>query len=608
MLATSLHTEHAPRQGLIALEDVRTLPELFAERVTRTPAAAAYSHYDEETHQWRVTTWGEMAHAVARWQVALMHECFMQGDRVALMLRNSRAWVAFEQAALSQGLVVVPLYPNDRPANAAYILRDSGARLVVVEDVAAWQPLAAELGDAPDLVRVIVMKSAYSDDARVRTAENYLPVSAPDMLPPLDCAPQALATLVYTSGTTGKPKGVMLSHRNILWNAAASLQRVPAYPEDIFLSFLPLSHMLERTVGYYAPMMAGARVAHCRAVQYLSEDMQQVQPTFLIAVPRIFERVYGRVREQINAQSAFKQSLFNHAVEVGWSRFEHLQHRGPWHINHLQWPLLDRLVGAKLREKLGGRLRVAVCGGAPIGPAVAKLFIGLGINLIQGYGLTETSPVLAANSTDSNDPASIGPPLVNVEVKLADDGELLVKSPGVMLGYWQCPEATQAVLDPQGWLRTGDTARLDGGRLYITGRLKEIIVMANGEKVPPADMELAILLDPLFEQVIVLGEGKPFLTVLAVVQQASWTTLAATWNLDPTADAALADERVTHAALERIAAQTRAFPGYAQIRRVLLLKEPWTIDNGLLTPTLKLKRNVLIERFSAQIEALYAGH
>jgi long-chain acyl-CoA synthetase len=275
----------------------------------------------------------------------------------------------------------------------------------------------------------------------------------------------------------------------------------------------------------------------------------------------------------------------------------------------LAWPLLNKLVAGKVLEKLGGRMRIAVCGGAALSPHVSQLFIGLGLPLYQGYGMTESSPVVSVNRPEDNIPASIGTPLAGVEVKLGPNEELLTRSRCVMLGYWNNEEATRATIDEEGWLHTGDKARIDdGGHIYITGRLKEIIVLANGEKVPPADMEMAIAMDPLFEQVMVIGEAKPFLAGLAVLNEEQWRLFCGENNLDADDPSLLADKGVERALIARMQAQLRDFPGYAQIRRLGVTLEPWTIENGLLTPTMKMKRAKILEHFAGQVDAMYAGH
>jgi long-chain acyl-CoA synthetase len=273
----------------------------------------------------------------------------------------------------------------------------------------------------------------------------------------------------------------------------------------------------------------------------------------------------------------------------------------------LLWPLLNKLVASKVTEKLGGRLRLSVSGGAPLSKSVAKIFIGLGVPILQGYGLTETSPVLSVNVPDDNEPGSVGIPLTGVKTRIGENDELLVKTPGMMKGYWNNHAATAEVIDSDGWLHTGDQVRIENNHIYITGRIKDILVLSNGEKVPPMDMELAISLVQAIEQVMVIGEGESFLSVIAVMGAEEWPALAGRFSLDPKDPASLQNEKLLNYLLKEIKKHLKDFPGYAKIRRVILTLDPWTVDNGLLTPTLKVKRARVMEAFADEIAALYAS-
>ena len=594
---------------VIAPEIAKTLDGMFQERVRRSAAALAYRNFDEPG-VWMDYTWGDVDRLVSRWQAGLEADGLQPGDRVAIMLRNSVNWVVFDQAAMGLDLVTVPLYTSDRADNIAYLVRDSGARLLVIESADQWELFAEVLDQLAGLKRVLCIKplSGPSPDPRLKSIVDWLPKTA-GAVRHLNRDGAKLASIIYTSGTTGKPKGVMLSHRNMLGNCFATLQCLAIYPDDLLLSFLPLSHTLERTCGYYGIVMCGAQTAFARSVPQLAEDLQTIRPTLLISVPRIYERVYGAIKQKLAEGPAARRKLFEAAVAVGWARFQHQQGRGPWKPGFLLWPVLKKLVASKVMARLGGRLRAATCGGAALSPEIAQLFIGLGLPVIQGYGLTETSPVVSTNRIEDNVPASIGKPIPGVQVKLGDRDALLVKGPNVMLGYWNLADATKAMFTADGWLNTGDTARFDEtGHLYITGRLKEIIVMSNGEKVPPVDMEAAILRDTLFEQVLVLGEGRPYLTAFVVINQEQWTKLASPNGMTTTVSAIMGSEPARKLVLDRVQRQLKSFPGYAQIHRVAVLAEPWTVENGLLTPTMKLKRLKVVESHKKEFEALYAGH
>jgi long-chain acyl-CoA synthetase len=599
-------------EDVISAEIAGTLDGLLYQRARRTPDAVAYRSYDAARKHWMETTWHEVGQGAARWRAALVAESLQPGERVALQLRNSREWVYFEQAALGCGQVVVPLYVDDRPENVAYILKDSAARVLLVQDLAAWKRLEPLLGDHEELRRVLILAApetlpdATDLDERVCFVPAWLPADH-DALAPRSGDPHALASIVYTSGTTGRPKGVMLSHYNMLSIAHAALTMIDVFQEDLFLSFLPLSHTLERTAGYYLPMMTGSTVAYARSVSQLADDLLQLRPSALIAVPRIFERVFVRIQGQLDKQSALARALFRLTTDVGWRRFEYLQRRAGWHPKLLLWPPLKRLVADKITARLGGRLRLAVSGGAALPVPVARTFISLGVPILQGYGLTETSPVISVNLPVDNDPASVGVPLSGVEVRVGEDDELLVKTPGRMLGYWNNHAATAEMIDPEGWLHTGDQARIESGRIYITGRIKDILVLSNGEKVPPMDMEMAICLDPSIDQALVVGEGRPFLSAILVLNPDGWLGLARHYGLDDYAQESLEDVKLRNHFVTVIRQQLSDFPGYAKVRRVILTREPWTVDNGLLTPTLKVKRALVLEKFADRIEALYAG-
>lgn len=599
-------------EDLISPDSVGTIDGMFVERVRRSGDCIAYKSYDREARCWVEFSWNQMAGQIARWQAALAEESLHPGDRVALVLRNCPQWVMFDQACLGLGLVVVPLYTDDRPDSIAHIMNDSAAKLLLVQDAGRWKRLAPALGDSRFLKRILVLDSGAearkfaSVEDRIRLVSDWLPETGNG----LRCRKgkhDELASIVYTSGTTGRPKGVMLSHNNMLSVAHGGLAVVNCYREDVFLSFLPLSHTLERTGGYYLPIMTGSMVAYSRSVGQLAQDLQIIRPTAMIAVPRIFERIYGRLKEQISNKSIVARWMFELAVNVGWKRFLYQQHRRSWGPALLLWPLLQRLVASKVTDKLGGRLRAAVSGGAPLSPEIAKVFIGLGVPLLQGYGLTETSPVISINPLKNNQPSSVGVPLPEVQVKIGVNDELLVKSPGVMLGYWNNHAATQAMIDYDGWLHTGDQARIEGEHLYITGRIKDILVLSNGEKVPPGDMELAIALNPLVEQVLVIGEGRPYLTVLLVLNADYWPGLAQDCGLDPMDPASLGNSKVVALVLKHVRAALTDFPGFAKIRRLTLFLEPWTVDNGLQTPTLKTKRAKVLERFSEEVDRMYEG-
>ncbi|MGB4923615.1 MAG: AMP-binding protein, partial [Candidatus Nitrotoga sp.] len=339
---------------IITPEQAVTLHGLFVERVKRTPEAIAYRYFDANENAWLSMTWAQARDQTARWQAALMREGLVAGDRVGIMLRNCPQWVLFDQAALSLGLVVVPLYTEDRQDSVAYIINDAGVKVLLFENAEQWQALRSVCAQLPCIQRMISLdRVAGHNEVRLQCVEEWLPEHA--VFDKQVRGRDALATIMYTSGTTGRPKGVMLSHRNILFDAHAALVTCPIAGTDTMLSFLPLSHAFERTVGYYICVMAGVTVAYARSVQLLSEDLQIIRPTILVSVPRIFERVYGAISAKLEEASPLRRKLFALAVNVGWHRFEHEQGRAGWNLSLLLWPLLNHLVASKVMARLGGR-------------------------------------------------------------------------------------------------------------------------------------------------------------------------------------------------------------------------------------------------------------
>ncbi len=534
-----------------------------------TPAKVLYHQWTGE--EWKSYTAAEIIDLAARWQQTFLDHGFERGDRVALCMKNSVHWVAIDQACLGLGLVVVPLYVIDNPENIAWCIGHCEARLLVLETPRVLETLRQAAQNLPP----IVCMQAEPGDA-VETPRTFLPASAKAFT--VQPMPEdGLASIVYTSGTTGRPKGVKLSHRNILSNALAALRIVDLHDSDLLLSVLPLSHMFERTCGYYAPLLHGAPVAFSRGVQHIGEDLTGLRPTIIMAVPRVFERFLVRI-EQALKDKRVKRELFQRTVVIGWRIF-----RGEASaFDRAAYRVLQRIVAQPVLERLGGRLRLTVVGGAALEQRVARHFLGLGLTMLQGYGLSEVSPVVAANHMDDNDPASVGYPLEGLEVKVSEQHELLVHGPSVMLGYWRDPDATAAVLSADGWLNTGDQVDIREGRIYIKGRTKDILVLSNGEKVPTDEIERALLEEPAFEQVLVVGEGRAYLILLAVSQDSDEKKLAK-----------LASDRL------------KSFPRYIRIRRVIATKEPWTLEDGLLTPTLKVKRAKVLARFDEAIRRAY---
>ncbi len=548
----------------------------FLNQWQTQPQLPLYRAYDASNKGWYTINAQTMLERAASWQVAFVAQGLVPGDRVAICMRNSVPWVEIDMAALGMGLVVVPLYVDDNAGNMAYCTAHSGAKLLMVDNVRQAKQL---LNTSVPMPPLWVLRC--DDDALpaqcFAIAEK---VAASKGSATFQCTAlheQTLATICYTSGTGGRPKGVMLSHGNIASNVRACLSLGIARADDVFLSFLPLSHMFERTGGYYLPLSIGATVAHARSVATLADDLLSQQPTAMFAVPRIFEKFHAKLKESVQG-SPLKSKLFDLNVALGWQAAQGELHNP---LKKLALFALNKLIAKKVLARMGGKLRLAVAGGAALESGIARTFIGLGLPILHGYGMTEASPVIAVNRLDSNVPESVGAAMPNLEVRLGEHNELQVKGANVMHGYWQDNGATENALK-DGWLHTGDVAEMKEGRIYIRGRIKDILVLSNGEKCPPQDMELAILGDPIFEQIMLVGEARPFLSLVVVSSE-----------LDEKKLVKLANERL------------KDFPRWMRVRRVVQSSQAWSVDNGLLTPTLKVKRAKVAEHFASQLEVVY---
>lgn len=602
-------TIHARSGGATGVDEpaASTLAALYEERLRLTPEASACRWFDGE--RWRTCRWNELHLRMQRYAAALRRCKLSPGDRIGVHLANGPEWLAIDWAAHTLGLVVVGLYGEDTAASVAHMLRDSGARVVFLRDERVWRELRA-IDTLPQVEHAVLTVPAPETTAvRVRDLESWLPAASELPAPPPSAAsPDALATIVYTSGTTGSPKGVMLSHRNVTANLFACLRAVAIEGADeLCLSVLPLAHMFERTVGAYAAIAAGMEIAYSRGTAHLLDDLRELEPTRIVAVPRLFERIHAGLMNELQQGPAPRRALFRYAIEAGWNAY--LRQSG-----NPAAPLpfasgLTRLVGQRLRERLGGRLRGAICGGAPLSPEISRTFLALGVPLLHGYGLTEASPVVSTNRPDANEPGSVGVPLDNVEVRVGPDGELLVRGPSVMMGYWGDPEATARVLDGGGWLHTGDKAsRLDTRRLYLTGRIKELIVTATGEKASPEEIEQRLRECAFVDQVMVVGEARPYLGALVVASAEGLAELRRRLHLGCELPFEAVRAQLEEALVTLFAELLRCAPRSHQVRRVSLVEPPWAVANQLMTASCKMRRADIARRHRDDIERLYAGH
>ena len=598
-------------------EDLTVLPEFLVRTARIWPDREAYRWFDYPTNDWMSLTWREFSERVLRWRKAFAKLGLKKGDKVAMLLPSSVDALTFDQAALANGLVPVPLHASDTAGSSRFILDDSEAKFLITVSLARWHSLAEAGGDLEHLERVV-----FTNDTDVGTTFDHIPyggleewlATGNDVTElPEGPKPEDLAAIVYTSGTTGRPKGVMLTHKNVVTNVRQTWNIAEANEEDVILSYLPLSHTFERTVGYYLGVATGAALVFSRGVNQLRDDLFDVRPTLMSSVPRVYEQFYNHFVTLKGKMSAKKAFFFQWTRDIGWRRFCRANDlpvpksvRG--FMDNLMWGYLNRRVAGPVREFFGGRMRLMFSGGAALNQTVAQFFLAMGLPMNQVYGLTETSPIISVCRPMGNHPTSVGEPVAWTEVRLGENDELQVRGPQVMAGYFKREADTKAVFTNDGWFKTGDQADLaDGGRIRIKGRIKEIVVTSTGEKVSPVDLEFAIQEDSLFDQVMIVGENRPYITCLVVLHDAKWKALCATLQVDPNDPSTMGCRDVRNAVLKRIKTATRDFPRYGQPRNVAVVPEKWTVENGLLTPTQKLRRRQIADRFAQEIEALYTA-
>lgn len=557
-----------------------------------------------EDHTWCWLTHGEVQQRVRRVANWLYSTGVRPGDRVGLLGHNSPEWCIADFAILRIGAVTVPAYFTDPAEAVQYVFEDADCKLVLVEP--GIQQAKLNTSKAP----VFTLRNDSSGNMERITLNGIGCDSSFDGKIDVDTPERdALATLIYTSGTTGNPKGVMLTHGNLLSDVAAELDVMPVFSSDTFLSFLPASHAFERNVGQFLPIACGARIAYAENITTLMRDIPEVHPTIMISVPRLYEKIYAGVNEALSHASAIKRKLFDKAQALGMEHFQ-LKQRGSDFTGGkaVIFRILDHIVHGKLRARLGGRLRLFISGGAALHPDIAQFLLAAGITVCPGYGLSESSPVLTVNPAWKIKPDTVGPALPSVELRVSAAGELLARGPMIMQGYWQKPEETAKVLDSDGWLHTGDLVEMDeDGYVRIVDRKKELIVLSNGENVPPARVEKFLAIDACVLQAMVVGEQKPYITALIVPDALQ---LGAMWSRDkrdPLSEDWRKNVDVHQWLLQRMHRQCHGLPRFMQVKDFIFVDEEWTQAQGMLTPTLKLKRRKIMLSHQVEIDAMYAG-
>jgi long-chain acyl-CoA synthetase len=581
---------------------ISTLVQLYREAFRAHPKPDAFRHKVDGA--WIDVSSRAAQDAIERVAAALAARGIRPGDRVGILSENRLEWALADLAILTAGAATVPIYATLTAPQARHILADSGTKFLFVSGPAQAAKVESIRGELPTLAEVVAFDGGW-DALLMSSPDAAAGARFGDLVKPSD-----VATLIYTSGTTGTPKGVILTHANLVSNVTDALRDFEIGPDDTALSVLPLSHIFERMAGHYTMLSRAVTIAYAESVDALSANMQEIRPTIVLAVPRLFERIYQRVVDAAAAGGFVKNAIFARARShaLAWSRRRVQGESIPPNLA-LAHAVCDRLVYAKLRERTGGRIRFFVSGGAPLHAEIAEFFMGAGLTVLEGYGLTETSPVIAVNRPNANVPGTVGPPIANVTLKIAEDGEILVQSPGVMRGYWNLPEETALVM-AGGWFHTGDIGHLDArGHLVITDRKKDMLVTAGGKNVAPQPIENALKTSPLIAEAVLIGDQRPFIVALIVPAFEALEALAKTRGISFVTRGDLVKHPAVRALYEKeIEALTKDLAKFEQVKRFALLDREFTQDSGELTPTLKVRRKIVLARYEDAIATLYEGH
>lgn len=538
-----------------------------------------------------------------------------RGDRVGILSENRPEWAIADFACLTAGLTDVPIYPTLPSDQIAYILKDSGAVAIFVSTAAQAEKIREVRTQVPALKTVIgfdaipgLTNMSLADLEKMGLPGENKESIAVYREDALRVKPDDLATIIYTSGTTGEPKGVMLTHDNIFSNVAAARTKIPFQGDDIGLSFLPLSHIFERMAGHYLMFATGTSIAYAESIDTVPVNLQEVRPTLVLSVPRLYEKMYARVLETALTGGFLKKKIFFWARGVAerWAN-EKLAGKEPAGILASQYGIAQKLVFSKLKARTGGRLRYFVSGGAPLSPEINKFFYAAGLEILEGYGLTETSPVIAVNTPTAFRIGTVGKPIEGVEVKIAFDGEILTRGPHVMKGYYNKPDATRESIDPEGWFHTGDIGELRDGFLAITDRKKDIIVTAGGKNIAPQPLENKVKTNKYVAQAVMLGDKRKFPSMLIVPNFDQLEKWAMKRNIIWTDRAQLLRMPTIQAKMEKEVNKELAGAAHFEVpKKIGLLEHDFSIESGELTPTQKVRRRIIDKNYKALIDSLYA--
>jgi len=590
-----------------------TLPELIKRSFAANAAKPCMGTIAPGATEYQYASYSEIEKRVRDVAGGLLFLGIRRGDRVALLAENSPDWAVCDLACQMVGAITVPLFATLPAEQIEYIVSDSAPRLIFVSD-AAQRDKAQQVQQNVERLEVVVAFDKSASDEKVLSLED-LELSGENHLAENPgiyestwpaAAANDVATIIYTSGTTGHPKGVQLTHRNLISNVEAVAQ-IPVFGDsELFLSFLPLAHIYERNMGFFLPLRLGAAIAYCESLFSVDKNLREAKPTIMLAVPRFYEMVtsklFGKVKTlPDDTREKFMEALAL-AIKTGSAKGGRPDADKLSLADRAKYMVYDRKVYQIIRQNFGGRIKFFVVGGAPLPPDTASLFWGVGIPLLEGYGLTETSPLIAVNLPQQSRIGSVGPVLNEVEVKIADDGEILVRGNSIFTGYWNKARETYLALDKEGWFHTGDLGAIEDGFLKITGRKKDIIVLANGKNVAPAPIEFEFSQSPYISQVVLLGDDMKGIGALIVPDFDALHEWATAQNLTYENDGQLIHlPEVQKFYRNEIDARSKALADFEKVKQIILLEYPFTIENGEMTPTLKLKRHVIARNYKQML-------
>jgi long-chain acyl-CoA synthetase len=590
-----------------------TLPELFVRSLAEFDLPDALNY--KENGEWKKISSAELVTRSENIALGLYSLGLRKGDRAAILAANSPEWTLADAGCQFAGVIDVPIYTTLSSDSVRYIVNDSAARIIFLQDVESYERIAPAIADCASIEKLVLFTPAETDDPRVVSFDELEAAGVvvrkedPSLLTRLgsEIKPGDIATLIYTSGTTGEPKGVMLTHSNLISNVLDASERYAFTGLDTSLSVLPLSHVFERT-GMYVYIRYGMRVHFAESIEKVPDNLKEVRPTIFIGVPRIFEKVFERARLKAAQSGRVSEMIFDWAIEVAkeFARLKETDEPIPIALA-AKHGIADRIVFSKLRDFFGGRLRFCITGGAALPDEIFLIFTGAGISIMQGYGLTETSPVVSSNNPDRVRVGTVGRPIRNVKVRLADDGEIEVTGPGVMLGYYHKEEATKAAFTPDGWFRTGDIGNIDAdGYLTITDRKKELFKTSGGKYIAPSPIEQMLRSSRFVNQAVLVGNERRFPAALIVPNFEMLESYAKLKELEITTPAEFCSHpRIIDLFTRQIEAMTPGLAKFEKVKRFALLENELTVENGELTPTLKVKRRVVDEKYRSLIDGIY---